>query len=580
MSLYDKFSCSNKNDQCNYIKPFSKLEFQRNNPVTGNPFSEDEVNSIATRFFKSCTVKKGTIDYCCDPFGNGSDQVELSEELREKYPHIRINRNNLNQKITSIDVCGKSNIAECPGGDWKKPSSYDICKLESGSRIIGDKGVDTITNLKQDCFVNSCNPQELEVTLANFINDAVNETGNDYYDDRNMMDVIKLNNVMTMIDTYMPKIKDINRPMTHNDSGNTMLHECINHNADKIMNMLIARGANLNVKNIVGDTPLHIASRRGQINMVYALINYGANVNPENNIGETPIFGAIKDSTVEILKILFNNGGDIYHINNDGNSLLHICIMYSGRDKVAKCRFLIESGLDIELKNKKGETPMSIAKRMTNSWYSIKNTHMNNVNNNVDLNAIKKSIEGFDCQVSKVVKYKETITPDIPEVLSYLNKALYLQHKNEYNDFVEGDSKYSHIELQKGVCLNTTGRVSDKEILNNQNIQSREECESMGNVWREYGDNTKVKSKTDYLNDNVVDDLTPEDLYVEKCREPVPLVDLDSLFDTEDGNNLVEGFSKRMGNKNPFKNMFKKKSKSVLLILIMLVLLVLYLTMK
>ena len=546
MSLYDKFSCSNKADQCNYIKPFSKLEFRKNNPVTGKSFTEDEINGIASKFFTSCSMNKGTIDYCCDPYDNSSDQIELSTELKEKYPYIRINRNNSNQNVTSIDICGKQNSGECPGTDWKRPSSYEICKLESGSRIIGDNGIDTMTNLKKDCFVNSCDPQELEVTLANFINDVVSDTGNNYYDDLNMLDVIKMNNVMTMIDIYMPKIKDINRPMTHDDSGNTMLHECVNYNADKVMNMLIARGANLNVKNIVGDTPLHIASRKGHINLVYAFINYGANVNPTNNIGETPIFGAVKDSTVEILKILFNNGGDIYHVNNDGNSLLHICILYSGRDKTAKSKFLINSGLDIELKNKKGETPISIAKRMTDSWYSIKNNHMNNTK------------EGFECQVSKVVKYKETITPDAPEILSYLNKALYLQHKDEYNKFVDGDSKYSSVELQTGACIRNTNNyntVSEEE--------TKEECEANGNIWREY-ETHKIKDKTEYIDELNADELTNDDLYVAKCREPVPQVPL---------NNIVEGFK-------GFKGFNGGSKKLSYLLLIFLVIMVMFLVNK
>ena len=70
MSVYDNFICENSDDQCYYVKPFSKLAFSGTSPNTGKPFSKDEIQQISQQFFNSCSAKDGKVNYCCNPFEN------------------------------------------------------------------------------------------------------------------------------------------------------------------------------------------------------------------------------------------------------------------------------------------------------------------------------------------------------------------------------------------------------------------------------------------------------------------------------------------------------------------------------
>ncbi len=80
-----------------------------------------------------------------------------------------------------------------------------------------------------------------------------------------------------------------------------------------IVNSLIEKGANLDLKNNDGNTALMFVASNGNfdrginaINIVKALIEKGANLDLKNNNGETADMVAIKYSNTEIVKTLTN----------------------------------------------------------------------------------------------------------------------------------------------------------------------------------------------------------------------------------------------------------------------------------
>ena len=70
--------------------------------------------------------------------------------------------------------------------------------------------------------------------------------------------------------------------------------------------ILIANGANVNVKNNYGETPLHKVDNQ---KVAALLISHGANVNAKNNYGETPLNSIDNQAVVEFIKNKM--GGDI-----------------------------------------------------------------------------------------------------------------------------------------------------------------------------------------------------------------------------------------------------------------------------
>jgi serine/threonine-protein phosphatase 6 regulatory ankyrin repeat subunit B len=68
---------------------------------------------------------------------------------------------------------------------------------------------------------------------------------------------------------------------------------------------LLARRADVNIKNNSGQTPLFIAAAQGNAQVVHALIKKGADVNIQNNEGQTPLFIARRQhGNQEVVTIL------------------------------------------------------------------------------------------------------------------------------------------------------------------------------------------------------------------------------------------------------------------------------------
>jgi len=538
MSLYDNFICENTEEQCYYVKPFSKSDFAGQNPTTGKDLTEDDIKKISNHFHNSCSAQGGKISYCCNPFELDSNN-KLTKEMLNKYPYIKHNRDQ--NVLSSIDICNSTDVKNCPGksSDWQKPKKYDICKIEGGNSIKGNSNVDTIVNLRKDCFTTHCNPQEPEITLANFIGEVTGEQDYTYYDDINIADAIKLNSVNALIEDYMPKIKNIDRILIHNDRGETMLHEAVRHGANKVIAFLVGRGADLNKQNKIGDTPLHLAAKFDKTNILYALLNYGADININNNKQEVPMNEAVKHGSIEMLRILFNHGGNIYQINKEKDNMLHVAIKYAIKDKGKKVKFLVEKGVELKDRNDKGLTPIDVAEEMTEEMMQKKNSEL--------------ILEGFSC-VSGFMKSEKHYNEDIPEILTYLQKIFYKQNKNQYQDFITGElPESSYIEFDYNVCVG--GKLNGKET-------NQESCIDGGGQWKKYSqdkNNLKTKVKIEYPNEDEISiyQMNNNDLYENKCREPVPLKILPHMTDefdlsTEDKEkiNNINNKNNNINNKN------------------------------
>ena len=97
---------------------------------------------------------------------------------------------------------------------------------------------------------------------------------------------------------------------------------------------LLALGADINIQNYKGKTGLHCAAKAGFLNVINLLIENGATIDAPDNDGETPLFEAIR-STIK-----------------------------SGEKQRAALEALLVKGADPNVRNRKGLTPLQVAKRM------------------------------------------------------------------------------------------------------------------------------------------------------------------------------------------------------------------------
>ena len=79
------------------------------------------------------------------------------------------------------------------------------------------------------------------------------------------------------------------------------LHQAVEAGKLEIVQYLVGRGANVDVKNSEGETPLHIAAKAGAVEIAEYLVAQGANVELQDNAGNTPldVAEAARDATTD-----------------------------------------------------------------------------------------------------------------------------------------------------------------------------------------------------------------------------------------------------------------------------------------
>ena len=79
-------------------------------------------------------------------------------------------------------------------------------------------------------------------------------------------------------------------------------------NAADITQYMLARSANVNVRDLNGFTPLHYAAQQGCGDVVLTLVQAGADVDAETQDGVTPIYLATYFNKPHVIDILLRAG--------------------------------------------------------------------------------------------------------------------------------------------------------------------------------------------------------------------------------------------------------------------------------
>jgi ankyrin repeat protein len=145
----------------------------------------------------------------------------------------------------------------------------------------------------------------------------------------------------------------------------------------KFAELLIAKGARIDIKEGTGRTALHWAASVGRIGVAEVLVSHGAELNAKDAMGCTPLhLAAGQDAPgqidqhiapqiaqhIKVERLLIQKGADINARSNDGDTPLHCAVMGNlNEDGTQPIEPLILKGADVNAKNKKGETPLLMA---------------------------------------------------------------------------------------------------------------------------------------------------------------------------------------------------------------------------
>lgn len=114
--------------------------------------------------------------------------------------------------------------------------------------------------------------------------------------------------------------------------------------------ILLARGADVNMRYRKGATPLHNAAALGYQKIVEILLAHGADPNSRDEQGNTPLLLAAKYK--DIVKLLMAKGARVNDKSSDGGTLLH------GAADQESAQLLISKGIDVNAETNAGRTPL------------------------------------------------------------------------------------------------------------------------------------------------------------------------------------------------------------------------------
>jgi uncharacterized protein len=132
-------------------------------------------------------------------------------------------------------------------------------------------------------------------------------------------------------------------------SGDTALHLVTARRDTTWMSFLIAKGANVNIRNVRGETPLVIAANLNFVEGVELLIAAAARVDETNNAGETPLITAVHNRNIPLMRVLLKAGANPERADNSGRTARDYATLAGGTNLLA----VIDS--ETKAKGKQGE---------------------------------------------------------------------------------------------------------------------------------------------------------------------------------------------------------------------------------
>ena len=141
--------------------------------------------------------------------------------------------------------------------------------------------------------------------------------------------------------------------------------------------LLIAKGADVNCKGCYGWTPLMRFSRsqnckKIELKSIKLLLDHGADIHARDGRGKTPLHWIAKGSIPEALALLIAKGADVNCKTKGGWTPLHAAALYTDEiTPFAVLKLLVEKGADVNAKTKKGLTPLHQAGTLEKAKYLI-----------------------------------------------------------------------------------------------------------------------------------------------------------------------------------------------------------------
>ena len=135
-------------------------------------------------------------------------------------------------------------------------------------------------------------------------------------------------------------------------------------NKEKVIEIWLAWGADVNAKDGYGVTPLEDAVTFGCVDIFELLLNAGADIETRNKKGHTALLMVAKRGKEDMVKLLSEKGANLDLVDPEGSTPLMLAAKYNSKEVVG---LLLLMGVDVKAKNQYGCTALSVAVENDNS---------------------------------------------------------------------------------------------------------------------------------------------------------------------------------------------------------------------
>ena len=156
----------------------------------------------------------------------------------------------------------------------------------------------------------------------------------------------------SVVELLLAKNADIN---VTDQNGSGPLHWAVFLGQSNIVETLISHKADLNLKDAGGNSALHLAVQQGFISLAEMLLEAGANANIAASHGQTPLCVAVANGNPKAVKLLETYHAD-FTVRWYDDTVFHVWARGTANVEVAE--LLLANGCDINAKGREGQTPL------------------------------------------------------------------------------------------------------------------------------------------------------------------------------------------------------------------------------
>ncbi|KAK1297425.1 hypothetical protein QJS10_CPB15g01343 [Acorus calamus] len=152
-----------------------------------------------------------------------------------------------------------------------------------------------------------------------------------------------------------PEVSGVN---STDEEGWAPIHSAASSGHTEVAEILLNKGANVNLANGGGRTALHYAASKGWLKMAEILISHGAKLNKKDKVGCTPLHRAASTGSRELCEFLIEEGADIDPVDKSGQTPLMHAVICENKEVAF---LLIRHGADVDMEDKEGYTVLGRA---------------------------------------------------------------------------------------------------------------------------------------------------------------------------------------------------------------------------